>query len=143
MPFHYHIHPALNIILMIGEGLVTGDEYFNAAEKASKDALRTWGMVTIIDILSAEADFELQDMRRAIEFNNQLSQKGLAPEPVAALTNSKGIFLIGETLKMLPSKIPIKFDTFNTLDDLITSLGLSEHRQEIIAFYNRCKFGQD
>lgn len=128
---------------MIGEGLVTGDEYFNAAEKASKDALRTWGMVTIIDILSAEADFELQDMRRAIEFNNQLSQKGLAPEPVAALTNSKGIFLIGETLKMLPSKIPIKFDTFNTLDDLITSLGLSEHRQEIIAFYNRCKFGQD
>lgn len=143
MTFRYHIHPELNIILMVGEGLVTGDEYFNTAEKASKDALRTWGMITIIDILSAEADFELKDMRRAIEFNNQLSQQGLAPEPVAALTNSKSIFLIGETLKMLPSKTPIKFDTFNTLDDLITSLGLSEHRQAITAFYNRCKFGQD
>lgn len=141
MPLRYHINPELNIVLLIGEGLVTGAEYFKTAENASLDKLRTWGMVTIIDILSAETDFELQDMRRAIEFTNNLSQKGLDPEQVVALTNSKSIFLIGETLKMLPSKISIKFDVFNTLDDLISSLGLSERRQEITTFYNQCKFG--
>jgi hypothetical protein len=140
MPFRYHINSELNIILIIGEGLVTGSEYFKVAEIASQDKLRKWGMVTIVDLLSAELDFELKDIRRVIEFTNNLTLKGFEPEEVAALASSKGIHLIGETLKLLSGNVPVKISVFTTLDELISSLGLSEHKQELVSFYNRCKF---
>ena len=125
---------------MIGKGIVTGSEYFQAAEAASQDKLRKWGMATIIDVFSAEADFDLKDMRFAIDFNDKLSEKGLEPERVAILTRSKGIRLIIDTMKLLPSNLPIKIEVFNTVEDLVSSLGFSEQKQEFIEFYNKHNF---
>ncbi len=139
MPVRYFINPELNIILFIGEGLLTGSEYFKAAETASHEKLRKWGMVTIVDVLTIETDFEVQDMKYAIEFANKLPQQGLEPEPIVVLTNSKGIQIIADTIKLLPSKVAIKFDVFNTIDDAISFLGFSEKKQEFISFYNLCK----
>ncbi len=142
MAIRYYINPDLNIILYVGEKIVTGSEYFQAAKTASQDKLRKWGMVTIIDVLSAEVDFELKDMRFAIDINDTLSEKGLEPEKVAVLTRSKGIRLIADTMKLLPSNLPIKIEVFNTVEDLISSLGFSEQKQEFIEFYNKHKFPQ-
>ena len=139
MPIRYYISPELNIILFIGEGLMTGSEFFKAAESTKYDEHRKWGMTTIVDALSAETDFELEDMHLAIDFTNNLSTKNLEPEQVAVLTNSKGIQLISNAMKILPSKVPIKFDVFNTVDELISSLGFSERKQEFIQFYNESK----
>ena len=139
MPVRYHISPELNIVLYICEGLTTGSEYFDAAETASHDALRQWGMVTIVDLFAAEVDFHLQDLRRVVEFTDSLAQRGLEPEPVIALTHSKGILLAGEALKLFPSKLPVKFDVLDTVDDLIDAYGYAGHRQEFLSFYNECK----
>ena len=97
-------------------------------------------MVTVIDVFSAETDFELKDMRFAIDFNDKLSEKGLEPEEVAILTHSKGIRLIADTIKLLPSNSAIKLEVFNTVEDLISSLGFSEQKQEFLEFYNKHKF---
>ena len=139
MTIRYYINPDLNIILYVGEKIVTGSEYFQAAKTASQDKLRKWGMVTIIDVLSAEVDFELKDMRFAIDINDNLSEKGLEPEEVAVLSHSKGIRLIADTLKLLPSNSAIKLEVFNTVEDLISSLGFSEQKQEFLEFYNKHK----
>ena len=139
MTIRYYINPDLNIILYVGEKIVTGSEYFQAAKTASQDKLRKWGMVTIIDVLSAEVDFELKDMRFAIDINDNLSEKGLEPEEVAILTHSKGIRLIADTIKLLPSNSAIKLEVFNTVEDLISSLGFSEQKQEFLEFYNKHK----
>ena len=140
MPIRYRISPELNIILYVGEKILTGSEYFKAAELASLDEHRKWGMTTIVDILSVEADFDLEDMHRAIDFSKNLPQKGLEPEQVVLLTHSKGIYLISNALKMMSDKISIKVDAVSTLDDLISLLGFSERRQEFIRFYNEFKF---
>ncbi|MBP6178167.1 MAG: hypothetical protein KA473_06360 [Anaerolineales bacterium] len=142
MPIRCYINPEFNLILFIGDGLVTGSDYFKAAEIASQDKLRKWGMVTIVDLLSAETDFELQDMRFAIEFTNNLSRKKLEPEQVIALTSSKAIHLISDSLKLLPSKVPVKLDLLNSVDELISFLGISERKQEFMAFYDQCKNGK-
>ena len=142
MPIRYCISPELNIILYVGEEILTGSEYFKAAELASLDEHRKWGMTTIVDILSVEADFDLEDMHRAIDFAKNLPQKGLEPEQVVLLTHSKGIYLISNALKMMSDKNPIKVDVVSTLDDLISLLGFSERRQEFIRFYNEFKFGK-
>ena len=141
MPLRYYISPELNIILFIGEGLLTGSEFFKVADLVEHDERRKWGMITIVDALSAETDFELEDMHHAIDFTNNLSQKGIEPEQVVVLTHSKGIQLISNAIKILSSKVPIKFDVYNTLDELISSLGFLEHKQEFIQFYNESKFG--
>ena len=140
MPIRYYISPELNIILFIGKGLITGSEYFKAAETASQDKLRKWGMVTVIDVLSAEIDFDLQDIKRAIAFNNALPENGLEPEQVIALTESKSMHFVGEAMKALSNMIPIKFEVVDTLDELISLLQISEHKQEFFSFYNKCKF---
>ncbi len=140
MSIRYYINPELNIILFVGKGIVTGSEYFKAAGIATEDKLRKWGMVTIIDVFSVETDFDLQDMKHAIEFNNELPKKGLEPEQVILLTESKGMHFIDEAIKALSSKIPIKFDVVSTLDELISLLNISERKQEFISFYNKCKF---
>lgn len=139
MPIRYNISPELNIILYIGEGLITGTEFFKAAELAKYDERRKWGMITIIDIFSAEADFDLEDMHFVINFTNNLSQKGLEPEQVIVLSHSKGIRLIGDTIKLMSNKAPVKVDVFSTLDDLVSSLFISESKQEFIQFYNDSK----
>lgn len=139
MPIRYYINPELNLILFIGEGLVTGSDYFKTAEIAFQDKLRKWGMVTIVDLLSCETDFELQDMRFAIEFTNNLSRKMLEPEQVIALTSSKAIRLITDSLKLMPSKVPIKLDLFSTIEELIVFLNISDRKQEFMIFYDQCK----
>jgi len=142
MPIRYQISPELNIILYIGEGLLTGSEYFKAAELAYLDEYRKWGMTTIVDILSVEADFDLEDMHHVINFSKNLSQKNLEPEQVVLLTHSKGIYLISNALKMMSGNISIKVEVVSTLDDLISLMGFSERRQEFIQFYNEFKFGK-
>jgi len=139
MPIRYYINPELNIVLYIAEGVVTGTEYFKAAETASNDKLRRWGMVTIIDILFAEADFDLKDLQFVIEFSNKVSQKGLEPEQVIALTQSQGIRLIANTLQLMSGQAPINFNVFSNLDEIISFLGYADRRQEFTLFYNRCK----
>ena len=142
MPIRYCISPELNIILYVAEKIMTGSEYFNAAELACLDERRKWGMTTIVDILSVETDFDLEDMHHAINFSKNLPQKGLEPEQVVLLTNSKGISLISNAIKMMSDKIEIKLDVVSTLDDLISFLGFSERKQEFVQFYNECKFGK-
>lgn len=139
MPIRYYINPEFNLILFIGEGLVTGSDYFKTAEIAFQDKLRKWGMVTIVDLLSCETDFELQDMRFAIESTNSLSRKMLEPEQVIALTSSKAIRLITDSLKLMPSKVPIKLDLFSTIEELIVFLNISDRKQEFMIFYDQCK----
>ena len=139
MPFRYYINPAFNVILLVGQDIVTGAEYFDTANAASQDKLRTWGMVTVIDILAVETDFDLQDIKRAIAFNDTLPKAGLEPERVIAFTVSRGMHFIGETFKLLPSKIPLKFEVVSTLEELISLLGISERKQEFISFYYECK----
>lgn len=142
MPIRYNINPELNIVLFFGEGLMTGSEFFKAAGLAGHDERRKWGMITIVDVLSAETDFEVEDMHHVIDFTNNLSEKGVEPEQVAVLTHSMGIQLIANTMKLFPSKVPIKFDVFSTLDELITSLGFLEKKREFMQFYNKSKFGE-
>lgn len=139
MSIRHYINPEFNLILFIGEGLVTGSDYFKTAEIAFQDKLRKWGMVTIVDLLSCETDFELQDMRFAIEFTNSLSRKMLEPEQVIALTSSKAIRLITDSLKLMPSKVPIKLDLFNAIDEMIVFLNISDRKQEFMIFYDQCK----
>ena len=53
MSVSYNISPELNIILYVCEGLVSGSDLFNTAEIIFKDKRYKYGMVILIDLLSA------------------------------------------------------------------------------------------
>ena len=69
-----------------------------------------------------------------------LTQKGLEPEQVILLTDSKAIYLIINAIKMMADKIAIKFDVVSTLDELASLLRSSHCKQDFIQIYNECKF---
>ena len=139
MPVRYNISPESNIILYICEGLVTGSDLFNTAGIIFKDKRYKYGMMLLIDLLSATLDFELKDLRRAITETNAVKEKGLEPEQIIILSQSTGIHLACKTLNLLSSKEAMKLDAFYTLERALISLDFTTHQQEIIQFWHESK----
>ncbi|MBE0682065.1 MAG: hypothetical protein IH589_09120 [Anaerolineales bacterium] len=139
MPVSYNISSELNIIIYICKGLVTGSDLFNTAGIIFKDKRYKYGMVLLIDLLSATLDFELQDLRRVITETNATKEKGLEPEQIIILSRSTGIHLACKTLNLMSSKDAIKLSAFHTLEQALISLDLTMDQQEIIQFWHESK----
>lgn len=139
MPVRYTISPELSIIIYVCEGLVTGADLFKTAATIFKDNRYRYGMVLLIDLLSATLDFELYDLHRVITETNAVKEKGLEPEQIIILSRSTSIELACKTLNLLSSKDAMKLSAFDSLDQALTSLGMTAHQQEIIQFWNESK----
>ena len=139
MPVRYNISSELNIILYVCDGLVTGSDLFKTAGIIFKDKRYKYGMLLLIDLLSATLDFELQDLRRAITETNATKEKGLEPEQIIILSLSTGIHLACKTLNLLSSKDAMKLGAFQTLEQALIALDLTTHQQEIIQFWQDSK----
>ena len=139
MPVRYNISAELNIIIYVCTGLVTGSDLFQTAAVTFKDKSYKYGMVLLIDLLSATLDFELQDLRRAITETNATKEKGLEPEQIIILSRSTGIYLACETLNLLSRKDALRLSAFHTLEQALISLDLTTHQQEIIQFWHESK----
>ena len=139
MSIRYNISPELNLLIYICKGLITPAEFFELANTSFHDTRRKNGMMIVIDILSAGVDFELKDIQHIIDLTNDMAEQGLEPESTAILTQSKGMHILGEAMKLFPTKAKLKISMFYTLDDVITSFGLSEFRQEVIQFWEESK----
>lgn len=139
MPVRYNISSELNIILYVCEGVVTGPDLFNTAGIIFKDKRYKYGMMLLIDLLSATLDFELQDLRRAITETNAIKEKGFEPEQIIILSQSAGIHLVCEALNLMSSKDAIRLGAFDTLERAIITLDLTTHQQEIFQFWHESK----
>ncbi len=139
MPVSYNISSELNIIIYICKELVTGSDLFKTAGITFKDKRYKYGMVLLIDLLSATLDFELQDLRRVITETNATKEKGLEPEQIIILSRSTGIHLACKTLNLMSSKDAIKLSAFHTLEQALISLDLTMDQQEIIQFWQESK----
>jgi hypothetical protein len=139
MPVRYNISSELNIIIYVGEGLVTGSDLFNTSGSIFKDKRYKYGMVLLIDLLSATVNFELQDLRRVITETDAAKEKGLEPEQIIILSRSTGIHLACKTLDLLSSTDALRLSAFHTLEQALISLDFTTHQQEIIQFWHESK----
>ena len=139
MPVSYNISSKLNIIIYVCEGFVSGSDLFKTAAIIFKDKRYKYGMVLLIDLLSASLDFELKDMRRVIAETNATKEKGLEPQQIIILSQSTGIHLTCKTLNMMSIKEAIKLSAFHTLEQALISLDLTIHQQEITQFWHESK----
>ncbi len=134
-----HISSEINIIIYVCEGLITGSDLFKTAGIIFKDKRYKYGMVLLIDLLSATLDFELEDMRRVITETNATKENGLEPEQIIILSQSTGIHLTCNTLNLLSINDALKLSAFHTLKQALISLDLKMPQQEIIRFYHESK----
>lgn len=139
MPVSYNISSELNIIFYDCKGSITGSDLFNTAGIIFKDKRYKYGMMLLIDLLSATLDFELEDLRRVITETNATQEKGLEPEQIIILSQNEGIHLTCETLNLLSIKNALKLSVFHTLVQALISLDLTIHQQEIIQFWHESK----
>jgi hypothetical protein len=139
MPVSYNISSELNIIIYVCKGLVTGSDLFKTAGVIFKDKRYKYGMILLIDLLSATLDFELQDMRRVITETDVAKEKGLEPEQIIILSRSTGIDLACKALNLLSSKDAMKLSAFHTLEQALISSDFTTHQQEIIQFWQESK----
>jgi hypothetical protein len=135
MPVHYDISPALNMVLFICEGPVTGSELFQASELATNDHRFRHGMFIAIDLFSANDRFELTDIQGAVAQMNGTAEKGYERGKIVVLSRSTGVHLLVEMINLLPSKVELNLQAFQTLEAAIDSLGLSASKKEIIQFW--------
>ncbi|MEP7133875.1 MAG: hypothetical protein ABI904_02975 [Chloroflexota bacterium] len=139
MPISYNISSELKVVIYVCEGFVTGSDLFKTAGIIVKDKRYRYGMLLLIDLLSASLDFELQDLRRIITETNATQENGLEPEQIILLSRNSGIYLACKTLDLLSINNAIKLNVFHTLEQALISLDLTTHQQEIIQFWHASK----
>lgn len=138
MPIRYNISSELNIVIYVCRGDFTAVDLFKASDLAFFDRRRKPGMISIYDLLFATENIELEDMYEGVQRLERAAEPGSGVGPRVLLTRSKGIYLIIEAMKLLPSKVPIQIDAYHSIEDAITGLGLVDLRQEVIRFWQEC-----
>ncbi|MFN8413994.1 MAG: hypothetical protein U0Z26_16560 [Anaerolineales bacterium] len=143
MSIRYNISTKLNLIIYPCDGLITGSELLKTARLAYVDERRRYGMISIIDLLSAKVDFDLQDLHQFVSWANELKANGFEPEQIVILTQNKGLHLTSEALNFMSSKVTLKLSIFESLENAIASLGLSEFQHQILQFWEESKFSSE
>ena len=136
MPVHYNITTALNMIIFVCQGFVSGPELFEASDLAQSDQRFQYGMIILIDLLSAADNFELKDVRVAIQRMNNTAEQGHARADIVLLSMNTRIKFLVNTMHLMPNKVPLKIKICLTFDQAIDSLGLGESKAEIVQFWD-------
>jgi hypothetical protein len=139
MPIHYTISSELNMIIYSCHGFITGAELLKTTQSSHHDQRRTHGMLSVVDLLSATIDFELQDLYQFISWKNDLKTKGFEHGNIIVLTENKGLRLTCEALNFMSVKVTLNLKPFYSLDSAIDSLGLSQSRPQIVQFWQESK----
>ena len=143
MPICYNISPELHMVVYLCRGVITAPEVFATTDLIFVDRRRQPGLITIIDLLTAVEDLYPEDLNEVIKRIDRTADDGFVPGPIVIISRSQGIHLWADALNLLPSRVPFRIGTFNTMEDAITSLGLLESREEIIRFWQECNLLYD
>ena len=135
MPVYYNISPELKIVYIICAGLVTAQELFEVVELSSFDFRRETGMDTVIDLLASELDFDLPDLYRSIRYIDMLPDDKTGHERQILVTPSKSLYLLVDAIYSISTKNTLELKVVSTLQDAISSLGLSDQKQEAMQFF--------
>ena len=138
MSLCYRMNCELNMILYIGRGLLRPDDFFALEKTALPGDQRQPGLITLVDALDVSTCFEREDIHHFIDNIHGLIKNGREPGPYVMLTNDWGIHLLAQAVTLMSSKIDLKIRIYTTLEEAITELGLSDHKQEIIQLWNEC-----
>jgi hypothetical protein len=139
MSLCYKISPELNIILYVGKGYSSPSDFFALEEAAFRKHPRQRGMITLVDALELITFFDLHDIHRFIDNIRRMTKNGMEPGPYIMLTKDWGLHLLVDAANLLAGKLDLKSRMYNTLDEAIVALGLSDHKQEIVQLWNECK----
>ena len=94
------------------------------------------GSISIINLFLATEKSLFAGLGEAIKRIDNTADHGFVPGPIVLPSRSKGIHLLTDTIKLLPSRVPFRMGALDTIGDAVTSLGLLELRQEIMHFWN-------
>ena len=133
------ISKKFNIAFVLCEGEFTAQNYFKVMRELIKQPSYRHGMLKIVDLFSATEDFQLEDMREALAYNQKLVDQGLPIDHTVLLSNNDGIKQVAETMKLLSHNESIRFDVFPTLEEAIEVLGLSAQGPELLNLYDKFK----
>lgn len=139
MGIRFAISKKFNIAFVFCEGQFTAQEYFRAMQSLHKQSSYRHGILKIVDLYSAEEEFDLTDMRESLAYNQKLADQGIALDHTVLLSNNDGMKSIVETMKLLSHGVSLQFDVFSTLEEAIEALGRSAQGQEISDLYEKLK----
>jgi hypothetical protein len=139
MSLCYKVSPELNMVLYIGEGLLRPSDFFVLEEAVFLENHRQHDMITLVDALDITTYFELEDIHRFIDNILNTAKNGIKPGPYVMITQDQGIHVLAKAVELMAGTVDLKIKVCDTLEDAITGLGLSDHKQEIIQLWKECK----
>lgn len=131
MTTRYTILPELNLILYVCEGVITREEFYSVQEEVIHHKDDVPHMISILDLTRASLDFNLDDMKYAIEWSRTKIEQGHKFGPMAIITLDKGIKLVVDTLNLMSTKVDMDIKAFGSIEQAIAYLGL-DHQQQIV-----------
>lgn len=130
MPVHVIKKPIQGLLYYHFQGYCTSAETVQAAQEATQEYPGEQ-LVTIFDFLEGELDIEQLDVKRIIEMNKQLVERGIITTHAAILTQSRPLEIFVMAVELMSFDLPTKISTFPSLIDGLKWLGLAKHEQEL------------
>lgn len=126
MPVIYKIFPEQNLIIYVGNGVVTPTEFFRVGDEVLQNPHVTENMKVILDFFNAELDTSVTDIHLAIFKNKEAKELGKGIGQTAVYTRSAAMKFLGEALRQISFDSVTNFSIFHNQRDAILWLGLQE-----------------
>ena len=130
MAVHVIQKPTWGLLYYHFQGYCTSAETVRVVQEATQEYSGEH-LVTIFDLLKGELDIEQLDVRRIIEMNKQLFERGIITTHAAILTQSRSVEIFVKAIELMSFNVPTKISAFPSLLDGLKWLGLVKHEQEL------------
>ena len=131
MSIIYKIEPELGIIYYLFYSQCTSAGMLETMRETFRHPLRQARLNVIVDLLQAEMEVDLEDVRKSILLNGDQEQTGRGINQVAVLTQNRVLEIFSQTYELMSAKLPIKVKPFLNLQDSLPWLELTEHEERL------------
>jgi hypothetical protein len=130
MPVHVIKKSIWGVLYYHFQGYTTSAETVRAVQEATQEYSGEQ-LVSIFDLLEGALDIEQLDVRRILEINKQLFDRGTTTTHAAILTQSRSLDIFVKAIELMSFNVPTKISTFPSLIAGLKWLGLAQHEQEL------------
>lgn len=137
MPLHYEICEELNLVLYIGEGLISSSDFYSAESRLLAEKRLKPGRITLVDMLNVSITFSWDDINAFLDYLKSMAQYEAGP--YILLTLDQGLHLLAKATNLITSKAELQIYVYHNIEDAISAFGWTAHKHEILQFWHESK----
>ena len=131
MTIAHRIEPDLDLLYLMVLGYCTVGDILDHVKMMDRDPNRRPGMKVVIDLMHADMDVDLHEVKTAVAHVQKLQQANWEMEPTAFLTRNRMLESLVHAFELMVNETIVNTKVFSSLPVALRWLGLAEYTDQI------------